>query len=203
MKKVLFSVLVVLVMLWSCNIVIAQGRGRARGRRGEDKRAEEVKEKGRGRQADAYESGRQDRGKRKRGRKSPRKMREMMRKGKERFKGGKDITQQLETIQKQIVHENAKHLRRLARMKRIRELALEEGNKDIVKRVDMLQQKEQRRYEHKREILRMRNRMFMRGRERKVRPPNISRKEWRDIKKRPYGRKVKGESKGGGEKKGQ
>jgi len=127
----------------------------------------------------------------------------MMRKGKERFKGGKDITQQLETVQKQIAHENAKHLRRLARMKRIRELALEEGNKDIVKRVDMLRQKEQRRYEHKREILRMRNRMFMRGRERKVRPPNISRKEWRDIKKRPYGRKVKGESKGGGEKKGQ
>jgi hypothetical protein len=200
MKKVLFSVLVVLVVMWSCSIVLAQGRDKTRGRRGKGWRAERVRQKRKGREADANESGGQDKGKRTRDRKRPRKMREMVRKGKEEFKAGKGIAQRFEAIQKQIAHEKAKYLRRVARMKRIHELALEEGNEDIVKRVDTLRQKEQGRYERKRRILRVRRRRLIQAGEEGVRPPNVGRKGRRDIRKRPYGRKNKGRSKGSGEK---
>ena len=203
MKKVLFSVLVVFVVMWSCSIVFAQGRDKTRGRRGRDWRAERAKQKRKGREADANESVGQDKGKRTRSRKRPRKMRETMRKGKEEFKAGKGTTQKFKAAEKQIAREKAKHLRRLVWMKRIRELALEEGNEDVVKRVDMLRQKEMRRHEHKRGILRMRRRKLMRGGEQNAPARDVGGKGRRDIKKqRPYGRKNKSRSKSSEEKGG-
>jgi hypothetical protein len=202
MKKVLFSVLVVFVVMCSCSIVFAQGRDKTRGRRGRDWRAERAKQKRKGREADANESVGQDKGKRTRGRKRPRKMRGMMRKGREEFKAGKGTTQKFKAAQKQIAREKAKHLRRLVWMKRIRELALEEGNEDVVKRVDMLRQKEMKRHEHKRGIMRMRRSKLMRGGEQNAPARDVGRKGRRDIRKRSYGRKNKGRSKSSEEKGG-
>ena len=207
MKKVLFSVLIVLVLLWSFGVVFAQGRGKAGSRRKGDKQAIKEQKRSWRRQADANESERLAKGGRTRARKrfqkrleEQEKMREMMRKGKEGFKVGKDTAQQFEAIQKQIAHEEAKHLRRVTRMKRIQELALEEGNEDIVKRVDTLRQKEEGRYERKRRILRIRRRILIQAGDEEVRPPSVGRKGRRDIKKRPDGRKNKGRSRSRGEK---
>lgn len=197
MKKVLFSVLVVLVLLWNCGV----GRGADK----ENRQAKGVQEKAGGRQFDAYERRGQAKGKRMRGRKQLRKkerkeIRETRRKGKEKFKAeeGKDIRQQLKALQTQIVHEKAKHLRRLAWTKRIRELAVEEKNEDIIKRANNLWQKEQLRYSHKQDTLRMHRRILMRGGGRRARPRqerSLRKKGPRDVKKHAYRGKYKAKDK--------
>ncbi len=57
---------------------------------------------------------------------------------------GKEHQQQLRAIEKQLLHEEAKHRERTARLARIRQLAVEQGKTEIVKRVDQLIQKEQK-----------------------------------------------------------
>lgn len=56
---------------------------------------------------------------------------------------GKEHAQQLKAIEKQLIHEEAKHRERIARLRRIRQLAVEQGNTEMAKRVDQLIQKEQ------------------------------------------------------------
>jgi len=65
-------------------------------------------------------------------------------------KGAKDIDreQRLKMIEQQMSQEEAKHLKRVARMARIRELAGDDSK--VVVRLDKLMQKEQSRYEQKR-----------------------------------------------------
>lgn len=182
MKKVLFSVLIALVLLWNCGAVFAQGKGQ---------------------QADAYERSEQKQLEMRR--KDRLKMREMRRKGKEKskvgeYKGkgkrkGKGLKEQLEILRMETTKEKAKHLRRLAWMKRIRELAVEGGSTDIVKRVGDLRRKELLRHEHKQQILRTHKRMLTGARGRKGRQPygrSVRKDARKDIEKRRYERKYKG-----------
>lgn len=212
MKKILFSALIALVLLWNCGAVFAQGRGEGRGARGEDKQTKKVQKKGRGRQTDAYERSEQKQLEMRR--KDRLKMREMRRKGKEKSKVGEDkgkgkrkgkgkgkgkgLKEQLEKLEMESTKEKAKHLRRLAWMKRIRELAVEGGSTDIVKRVGDLRRKELLRHEHKQQILRTHKRMLMGARGRKGRQPydkSVRKDARKDIEKRRYGKKYKGEGK--------
>jgi hypothetical protein len=62
---------------------------------------------------------------------------------------GKRHVQQLEAVSKQIVHENAKHRERLAKLNRIRELAEQSGDTKTVERVDNLIEKQKQRYDVK------------------------------------------------------
>ena len=62
---------------------------------------------------------------------------------------GKGHKQQLEAVLKQLSHEEAKHLKRVARLQRIRELAEAKGNIATIERIDKLMGKEQNRYERK------------------------------------------------------
>ncbi len=62
---------------------------------------------------------------------------------------GKGQAQQAQALQKQVQQEQAKHMERLARLNRIRELAEKKGDKDTVARVDKLIAKEQEVYNRK------------------------------------------------------
>jgi len=57
--------------------------------------------------------------------------------------------QQLTAIEQQMSHEQAKHMDRLARLKRIRELAQQQGDTETLARVDKLLGQEQHRYDAK------------------------------------------------------
>jgi hypothetical protein len=57
--------------------------------------------------------------------------------------------QQLTAIEQQMSHEQAKHMDRLARLKRIRELAQQQGDTETLARVDKLLGQEQQRYDAK------------------------------------------------------
>jgi len=56
---------------------------------------------------------------------------------------GKGAEQQAKAFQKQLQHEQAKHMERVARLNRIRELAVKKGDNETVARVDKLIAKEQ------------------------------------------------------------
>jgi len=62
---------------------------------------------------------------------------------------GKGGQQQLQVFQKQLQHEQAKHMERQARLARIRELAVQKGNAETIARVDKLIAKEQEVYGRK------------------------------------------------------
>jgi len=149
MKKGLLSLLIVLVLAWSCGTVFAQGKGKGAG--GQGKRAEKLQRKHKSRQVDANEPGGQ--GKEKRVRR--RELREMRRKERQKIreiKGkGKEHQQQLKAFEAQMLHEEAKHRRRIARLKRIRELAVEENDTKTVKRVAKLLEMELLRHNRKRQ----------------------------------------------------
>jgi hypothetical protein len=147
MKKVLLSLLIVFVLVWNCSIVSAQGKGKGAGREG--KRTEKSQRKHKSRQVDANEPSRQ--GKEKRVREQV--QREIHRKDRQKIRvmrgKGKEHQQQLKAIETQMVHEEAKHRRRIARLKRIRELAAKENDTKTVERVAKLMEMELRRHGHK------------------------------------------------------
>ncbi len=62
---------------------------------------------------------------------------------------GKGGQQQLQAFQKQLQHERAKHMERQARLARIRELAVQKGDTEMIARVDRLIAKEQEVYGRK------------------------------------------------------
>jgi len=57
--------------------------------------------------------------------------------------GGKEHQQQIMALDKQLAQEKAKYLRNIARLERIRELAVKKSNTEMVKRVDKLMKKAQ------------------------------------------------------------
>jgi len=68
----------------------------------------------------------------------------------EKGKGkGKGAEKQLQAFEKQLRHEQAKHMERAARLTRIRELAVQKGDAETIARVDKLIQKEQQVYDRK------------------------------------------------------
>jgi hypothetical protein len=80
---------------------------------------------------------------------------------------GMNPQKQLRVLGEQVAREEAKHLKRVACLERIRELASDEASKQIVTRVVVLIRKEQLRYARKRQRLDMRMRMLMRMQERR------------------------------------
>lgn len=161
MKKVLLSLLIVLVLVWNCSEVSAQDKGKAKGPGGQEKAKRERKS----RQADANEPSEQGKEKRVRGR-VPERVRELVQRKKHRkerqkirvMRGkGKGHQQQLKALKAQMVHEEVKHRRRIARLKRIRELAAKENDTKTVERVIKLLKMELRRHERKRQRMQEKN----------------------------------------------
>ncbi len=149
-----------LVLAWSFGTVFAQGKGKGAG--GQAKRAEKLQRKHKSRQVDANEPGGQGKEKRVRRRErrraqplreAGRELREMRRKERQKIRvtRGKGHQQQLKSFKTQMVHEEAKHRRRIARLKRIRELAAEENDTKTVERVAKLLEMELLRHNHKRQ----------------------------------------------------
>jgi hypothetical protein len=240
MKKILFSVLVALVLLWSCSNVFAQGKGGDKGPAGENKRTKGAREVGKARRpvdpntirryreakripkaGPEQERIRELREKRReellKTREERRKEREKNLRGRDiRQPGdelgkGKDHQQRLKALETQLVREEAKHLKRLARLKRIQELATGENSKQILARVEKLRQKEQLRYVRKRDRMQKRKDILTRMQKGRpgVRPPDkkMSKEARKAMEKRALTEKSKGktksEKKGAGEGAGQ
>jgi len=83
---------------------------------------------------------------------------------------GRDYQKQLSELQKQLNHEEQKHLERVAKMKRIRELATSKNATATVARVEKLIKKEQMRYDSKLQRTQMRINMIKRLEARKLEP---------------------------------
>ena len=189
MKKILLSVLVAVVLLWSCQAIFAKdkGNGKGAGKHGAAEQRVKKTQKETTPKNDVNEPRSQnkktskdegdkedDEGKEK----EKHKIHEKQSKDKEQSKSNHDINepagksgkgkekdkekaateepgkgkkheQQLESREKKIEHEQAKHLERKARLEKIRELALKENDTKTVERVDSLINKEQQRYEGK------------------------------------------------------
>ena len=86
------------------------------------------------------------------------KLRERRRQQTEKIRQRKDdpTAKQAEALKKKIIHEEAKHRRRKARLNRIRQLALEKNATETVQRIDDLLKKEQTRYVNKQQKMRLR-----------------------------------------------
>ncbi|MHC4658578.1 MAG: hypothetical protein ACYS83_05290 [Planctomycetota bacterium] len=200
MKKILFSALVALVLLWNYSSVFAQGKGGDKGPAGENKRTKGAREVGKARrpvdpntirrypgakripktgpeQREMREKRREEllkmREERRKERGKNLRRRDIMQPGDELTKG-KDHQQQLKALETQLAHEEAKHLKRVARLKRIQELATGENSKQIIARVEKLRQKEQLRYVRKHDRMkRRRDRLMLMQKGRPgVRPPD-------------------------------
>ena len=185
MKKIILSLLIALVLSWSCEMVFAKEKGGGKSGGGQkadaDKPADkseqvrkQKREKDRERKQEQWNEQKKER------------VREMKRKGKEKSRAGKDVgeladrtkkgkarvksvekdagkgvgvekgagkgkrhQQQMTAIGKQMLREDAKHRKRLVRLRRIRVLAVKEGATKVVERVDKLLGKERQRYERK------------------------------------------------------
>jgi len=74
---------------------------------------------------------------------------------------GKGHQQQLKALETQLVHEEAKHRRRVARLHRIRELAIGENDTKTIERVEKLIEKEQQRYVRKQQRMQERRQKIL------------------------------------------
>lgn len=171
MKKVILSLLILLVLTWSCDTVFAQGKSKGKGKGRQDKQADKVEEKkagkgkaveknagepkgkGKGKVVETDAGKGKGKGKGKAAEKDTARDKDRGRvkaAEKDTAKGrGKGHQQQLKALEAQMFHEEAKHVKRVARLERIRELAAEEGNTKTVARVDKLLGKERQRYDRK------------------------------------------------------
>ena len=152
MKKVLLTFLMIIAVLWTYGVSSAKGKD-AGGK--ESKRSERLQEEGKAKgKAAEKDSNNIDKSKTDegagRGRNKGEAAEGSVDKGKEKGKAkenvtakGKEHQQQMKALEKQMMHEEAKFLRSIARLKRIRELAAEQGNTKVVERVDKLIAKSQ------------------------------------------------------------
>lgn len=155
MKKVLLTVLIIIAVFWSYSVSSAKGEG-AGGQ--ENKPSEKFQREGRAKgKAAEKDSNNIDKSKMDEGAGKDRSRgeaaEEVVSKGKEKGKAkedvaarGKEHQQQMKALEKQLMHEEAKHRRRVARLNRIRELAAEQGDTKTLERVDKLLKMEQHRY---------------------------------------------------------
>ena len=147
MKRTILSLLVVSLLAWTAGAVLAQGQGKGKEQGSGAARAntpgqmakvdanapaaeKKMQDAGKGareKAKDAVEQG-QARGKA---------MREDM-KGKMAETQGKAHEQQMRAFEKQAQQRTAKHMERLARLNRIRELAVQKGDQNMIARVDKL-----------------------------------------------------------------
>ncbi|MHC4574781.1 MAG: hypothetical protein ACYS76_11745 [Planctomycetota bacterium] len=195
MNKVLLSALVVLAVLWNSGAGFAQGRGRHSDTAEQQNRTRAIREDVRQRhpepndprgQADAIRQRTADHLKAQRERRRQRllRMREKRRAEMEEaartrdankaggLAKGKEHQQQMQQLQNQMAREQHKHMERLAKLKRIQELARQTDSKDTLARAQKLMQKEQRRFSLKRQRMDMRMRMLERMQGRAAVPPH-------------------------------
>ena len=157
----LFTACVVAVLLWAGTEALAQGKGQGKSEQGSVKdNAAKLNKPQAGSEAVGGVAGKQagkdakgaaegmasDAAKQAdvHGKKAEKSYGDAMEKGK-----GKAGQQQLQSMQKQMQHDQAKHLERQARLARIRELAVKKGDTEMVARVDKLIQKQQDVYNRK------------------------------------------------------
>ncbi len=146
MKKGLLTFLMIIAILWTYGVSSAKGKD-AGGQ--ENKRSERLQEEGKAKGKAAEKDSNIDKSKTDegagRGRNKGEAAEGAVDKGKEKGKAkenvtakGKEHQQQMKALEKQMMHEEAKFHRSIARLKRIRELAAEQGNTKVVERVDKL-----------------------------------------------------------------
>jgi hypothetical protein len=183
MKKNVFSIFAGLVLLWSCSFVFAQGQDSNAG--AESKRARklrEITERARSaepndprRRAEGIQNAERERQRELARQQREKRMKEMMKEREKSieksgsrdetagpFRKGMDRQQQLKSFQEQMSKEEQKHLERMAKLNRIRELAEKKDAKESMARVGKLVQKEQMRYERKRQQIQRRISMLQR-----------------------------------------
>jgi hypothetical protein len=179
MKKPLFSELFLVVLLLFSGLALGQEIATERGRDlqearvgaarrdvndplkwSEEERAEAlVREQARRQQQEKRRQQlRQMRRERLNGGKRPSPIPELERMRRELGKG-MDPRQQLKALEAQSAQEEAKHLRRVARLERIQGLASDEASRQVAARAEALVRKERMRYARKRQRLDMRMRM--------------------------------------------
>ena len=163
MKKILFLLLVFFVLLCHSRTSFAQGKDKGKDGKGkENKKAQKVQKKAAGRKTDANKpvwKGQKrptpaHRERMERTRKAKHKAMDTRQKqGKEKAgklpARGKEHQQQTKAFEKQMGHEKAKHTKRVARLNRIRGLAVAENDLKTAKRVDKLIIKERERFSRK------------------------------------------------------
>jgi hypothetical protein len=177
MNKILLPVFIALVLSWSCTLTLAKAKDAPKSRSVKTysadtndpqlrekvltakrkKRDRDLSRKARAERMKAHE-------KRLLERQKNRVPREIDEKTAKTIKGG-NREQQLKALETQIASEQAKHRKRVARLKKIQELATQTGNEKIITRVKKLKEKEQKRYDRKHGRMDLRKRMLIRRQE--------------------------------------
>ena len=123
---------------------IAQGKGKEKAVEAKNKKAEKAADENKeAKKANAEEH-------KKSGAKDLDKIKEKAKENKKDAKAkGKEHKQQIAAFEKQLARENAKHLERVARLERIKQLAGEKDNTRMVEKVNQLLEKEQKRHDKK------------------------------------------------------
>ena len=162
MRKILVSLIVLFVSAWSSCAAFAKNPGEGPGK--QKKEAVKVKKEGRTKAEGVLgktKEDRPDRPKRSRGKQYKKDQESKAKKpagqveaetakGERKAAGkGKGFQQQAKAFDRQLAHEENKHQKRLAKFKRISELAEKAGKTKTVERVNKLLAKEQQRYERK------------------------------------------------------
>jgi len=173
MKKILISVMIALVLLFSSSAVDAKGKDKPQDR-GQGKKVKKVEEKGKAEDAAQKAKDKEKAAEKAKARQGKPEKAKPADKGKAKDKtkaviedkgkaADKGKQKQLEALKKQLIHEEQKHLKRKARLERIRALAVKEGKTKTVERVDSLIEKEQGRYEPKLNTMKARERKILEG----------------------------------------
>lgn len=169
MKKIQVALIVVLVLCWSCGVAFCKAEGKDKEGKGKsasaEKQTESVESKSGAKKAAVPKprggASREERMRKLRERVKRegggRELREKGLKGKEKAEAEKSIREkrgrlherQLGALTKKMAHEEIKHRKRLARLTRIRQLAVSKGNTETVARVDKLIAKQRIRYGRK------------------------------------------------------
>jgi hypothetical protein len=159
MRKSVLGMSLLAVVLWAATGVSAQGQGKGQGGGNKERVKEHPANKAQENAPATAETADKNTGKGKTAKQAD----EQKQGGPQGKKGGKATTdageqgkgkgkgqaQQAQALQKQLQHEQAKHMERQARLARIRELAVKKGDTEMIARVDKLIAKEQEVYTRK------------------------------------------------------
>ncbi len=146
MKKIMLTILMIIAVFWACNVCSAQDEntGNQESKSSEKPREEaKVKDKAAEKGSNIDKSKTDEVAGKGKAKAEAGKTAVVKGKGKVDAKEnvtakGKEHQQQMNALDKQMVHEKAKFLRSIARLKRIRELAVQKGDTKTVERVDKL-----------------------------------------------------------------
>ena len=151
MKKILLTILIIITVFWTYEASWAKDKNKGNQKSKRSKRLQEEAEvKGKAAEKDSKIDERRTDERSSRGRDKAEAAKGAVDKGKQEVKAkenvtakGKEHQQQMKALAKQMASERAKFLRSMARLKRIRELAVKKGETKVVERVDKLMAKAQ------------------------------------------------------------